>query len=359
MIIYEKLKQLPERPGIYKMLDPLGNIIYVGKAVNLKRRVSQYFHNQKGREPKVEEMIQNISDFDFQALDTELDALIEECRLIKKIKPLYNRQMKNTQRYSYLKILKESYPRIIIVTEKTEDGATYFGPFTSPQRVESALQYINSFYPIRKCTKKKIAKTPDGCMFKQLGACLGVCTGQISQEDYSSYIQEIQNLINGDRQILQKLLTKIDMAVEQLDFEKAAQLKAYYQGLRHVIAKQKLVYSSQKNRNVLAVEYIDSEYGKLFFIKGNKLLRTEIFNRSTIKESEFKDLLNQSIQNNFAPSTQASGLHGYDLDEEQIITSYLRLNKTRIMSFWIPASQLRGELLESRTMKIVARLTSA
>lgn len=154
----ELLKQLPPRPGVYMMIDSLGNIIYVGKAKNLKNRVSQYFRNQKDRTPKVAEMIHNIHTFNSIVTDTELDAFIEECCLIKEIKPRYNKQMKNSGNYLYIKIPAEQYPKVTKVKEKAGDGAFYFGPFTSHHRVESTVQYLNDFYPIRKCTIPGLVK---------------------------------------------------------------------------------------------------------------------------------------------------------------------------------------------------------
>ena len=285
----EILKQLPQRPGVYMMVDSLGNIIYVGKAKNLKNRVSQYFKNQKDRAPKVAEMIQNIHTFKYIVTDTELDAFIEECRLIKEIKPRYNKQMKNNRNYSYIKIPAEQYPKVTIVNEKADDGALYFGPFTSPHRVETTVQYLNDFYPIRKCTSPRLVTRANGCLFHQLGTCLGVCTGKVSPDEYRAHIEKIQKLLNGnDVAAIQELPKRLDMAIENLKFEKAAKYREYYLGLRHVIGKQRLVQSSSKNRNILAVELIDTVFAKLFLIKGNKLLYRKVLNIVTADSAELR-----------------------------------------------------------------------
>jgi excinuclease ABC subunit C len=148
MNLKQLLKDVPHNLGVYLMIDSLGNIIYVGKAKNLKNRVSQYFMNQKNRVPKVMDMIRNIHAFDYMVTDTELDAFIEECRLIREIKPKYNKLMKNSENYLYLKIPSEIFPKITIVKEKTDDNALYFGPFTSRHRVETTVEYLNDFFPI-------------------------------------------------------------------------------------------------------------------------------------------------------------------------------------------------------------------
>ncbi|MDR3666552.1 MAG: GIY-YIG nuclease family protein [Ignavibacteriaceae bacterium] len=355
-------KQLPEKPGVYMMVDSLGNIIYVGKAKNLKNRVSQYFQNQKDRTPKVVEMIRHIHTLKYIVTDTELDAFIEECRLIKEIQPRYNKQMKNDKKYSYIKITAERYPKVMIDIEKTDDGALYFGPFTSLQRVETVLQYLKDFYPIRKCSTPGLVRRADGCLYLQLGTCSGACTGRVSLDEYKVSIDEIRKLLNGNDKIAVKEISKrIDTAIEDLNFEKAAKYSAYLLGLRHVIGKQRLVQSSSKNRNVLAVEFIDTELAKLFLFKGNKILYQKVLNRVTVDISELRKDLNQIIRDKFV--TENSGiarLSQHDIDEAQIIYSYLKKNRSRITSFWIPATRLNRETsgLDATVLKIINRITS-
>lgn len=354
MILKEKLKQLPARPGVYLMRDSMGNIIYVGKAKNLKNRVSQYFHDQKDRDPKVVEMIQHIATFNYQVTDTELDALVEECRLIKEIKPRYNRQMKNFKKYTYLKIPKERYPKVTVVNEKTDDDGLYFGPFTSPHQVENVVQYLNEFYPIRKCSTPKLPKRVNGCLFRQLGTCLGACTGQVRPEEYWVHIEKILQLLKGSNEIpVQELLKMLDTAVKTLKFEKAAKYREYYLGLQHVIRKQQVIRSSSKNRNILAIEFLDSTYAKLFLIKGNKLLYGKTFNVVEAENIEIIQFLNQLIKDNFfvTDKNDLCSLTPQDIDEAQIIYSYLKKNKKRVISFWIPSTSL-----DSLVIKILTRI---
>jgi len=354
-----KNMQLPEKPGVYMMVDSLGNIIYVGKAKNLNNRVSQYFNNQKDRTPKVVEMIHHIHTLKYIVTDTELDAFIEECRLIKEIKPRYNKQMKNDKKYSYIKITAERYPKVTIVNEKVDDYALYFGPFTSPHRVETVIKYLKDFYPIRKCPTPGLIETTSGCLFLQLGTCLGVCTGRVSPDEYMVYIDEIRHLLNGnDRRAIQEVSKRMDKAIENLNFEKAAQYSAYLLGLRHVIGKQRLVQSSSKNRNVLAVEFIDAELAKLFLIKGNKILYRKVINIADT--SELRQDLKQIIRDKYVPENNGIvRLAQHDIDEAQIIYSYLKKNRSRIPSFWIPSMRLNGETgIDATVLKIINRITS-
>lgn len=359
MDLKEILKQLPQSPGVYMMIDLLGNIIYVGKAKNLKNRVSQYFRNQKDRAPKVAEMIRNIHTFNFLVTDTELDAFIEECRLIRKIKPRYNKQMKNFSNYLFIKVPSELFPKVAIVKEKVEDGALYFGPFTSRHRVEATVEYLNDFYPIRKCTSPGLVKRANGCLFQQLGSCLGVCTGQISPEEYRVHIQEIRLLLNGnDMAFVQDLPIKVNSFIENLQFEKAAQYTEYYLGLKHVIGKQRLIQSSSKNRNILAVEFINTGHAKLFLIKGNKLNYREVINLVTEDIIELRQHIKQVIRDKLVTEkSDMCRLSQDDIDEAQIIYSYLK-RKKEIFSFSIPSSCLNGETssMDDKVNKIVDRL---
>lgn len=357
----DALKQLPEKPGVYLMADSLGNIIYVGKAKNLKSRVSQYFKSQKDRAPKVVEMISHIHSFDYMVTDTELDAFIEECRVIKALKPKFNKQMKNERKYCYIKIPIEEFPKLAKVNEKIDDGALYFGPFTSPHQVETVIQYLKDFYPIRKCTTPGVVKRSNGCLFLQLGTCLGVCTGRVSPDEYMVYIEKVRQLLNGnDRATVQTLTKKMDTAIQNLQFEKAAQFSAYQIGLRHVIGKQRLIQSSGKNRNVLAIEFIDSELAKLFLIKGNKIFYRKVIKIGTAGISELRQDLNQIIREKFAAEkSRMVILSQHDIDEAQIVHSYLKKHRTRILSFWIPSTRLNGEAsnLNALVLKIIKRIS--
>ncbi|WP_052090471.1 GIY-YIG nuclease family protein [Desulfosporosinus sp. HMP52] len=356
----EKLKQLPQSPGVYMMCDSLGNIIYVGKAKNLKSRISQYFYDQKDRDPKVADMIKHIHTFHYQTTDTELDAFIEECRLIKELKPRYNSQMKNTKKYIYLRIADEQYPQVTVTNEILDNGGSYNGPFTSSRGVENVIRYLNDFYPLRKCLTPKLVKRHNGCLFMQLGSCLGVCTGQVKTEEYWTYIEKIQQLLNGKNQsAIQDLVKKIDIAIENLNFEKASEYREYYKGLSHVINKQRLVNQSSKNRNILAVEFMGSSQAKLFFIKGNQLLSGKVIS-TQIDKTEMKQAFLQIIRKVYLTTElqEDCKLTERDIDEAQIIFSYLKKNRKRVLTFSIPITKLKSEkTLDTAVQKIIAQIT--
>ena len=224
------------------------------------------------------------------------------------------------------------------------------------------MDYLNDFYPIRKCTNQKIVRKISGCLFGQLGTCLGVCTGQVSHDEYQNHIEKIQALLDGnDLVALPELSKRLDLAIENLNFEKAALYREYYLGLQHVIGRQQLVQSSSKNRNILAVEFIDTVCAKLFFIKGNKLVDRKVFNIVTKDIPELRQSLNQMIREKFGTKkSEICELALHDFDETQIIYSYLKKNRSRIMSFWIPSTQLNKATsgLDATVFKIISRITS-
>lgn len=342
------------------MYDSLGNIIYVGKAKNLKSRVSQYFYDQKDRDPKVADMIKHIHSFHYQITDTELDAFIEECRLIKELKPLYNSQMKNTKKYIYLRIADEQYPQVTITNEILDNGGSYYGPFTSSHGVENVIAYLNDFYPLRKCLTPKLVKRNNGCLFMQLGSCLGVCTGQVKTEEYWMHIERIQQLLSGkDQTTIQDLANKIDTAIENLKFEKASEYREYYKGLSHVINKQRLVNQSSKNRNILAIEFMDRSQVKLFMIKGYLLLSGKVIS-TQIDKAEMMQSFVQIIRKGYLTTElqEDCKLTDRDIHEAQIIFSYLKKNRKRILTFSIPVSKLKSEkALDTTVQKIIDQIT--
>lgn len=355
----DQLKFIPNSPGVYQMLDSQGNIIYIGKAKNLKNRISQYFHDHKDRDPKVAEMIQHINGFNYQITDTELDALIEECRLIKKIKPLFNRQMKNSQKYCYIKLSDELFPRLTVIHHKTDDGLCYYGPFTSLHRVERAVQFLNDYYSLRKCTSSHFIMREDSCLYGQLGACLGVCTGNVGKDEYRVCLERMAKLLNGrDKVPVRELSERLNDAVETLQFEKAAQYQEYYLGLQHVISKQSLAHTSGKRRNIVAIEKLDDERIKLFLIKGNRIMQRMVLDREFIGSLQIKNYLEHKIKENFlVPDEQFAGLSQEDIDEAQIISSYLKRHKKRIITYGIPFKYLKNSsCLDTIITKILSRL---
>lgn len=342
MELKESLKKLPRQPGIYLMKNSAGIVIYVGKARNLKARVSQYF--QKRNHPvKIIEMINQIDSFEYLTTDTELEAFLLECRTIRQLKPRYNKLLKNCEGYKYIRIsINENYPGISEVSRKKEDDALYFGPFTSKSSVVHTIEFFKDYYHIRKCGSG-IPDKKSACLNYYLGNCLGPCRGDDVQKEYREQIDSIVRLLQGiNREPIKELNARMKSAAENLEFEKAVKYREQIKGVRHVINKQRVIKVSKYGRNILAVEKYSQEELKIFLIKGNKLLHAEKVNfqdcDDSVPEEKLKNLVNAYIKP--AQKDREAGMNQEDIDEAQIIYSYLKKNKNGIMSFNIPASRI-------------------
>lgn len=344
MELKDALKKLPTQPGIYFMKDSLGYVIYVGKAKNLKARVSQYFRQNKNHSDKIKEMVQQIDTFDYTITDTELEAFLLECKTIKELQPKYNRLLKNYKAYKYIKLsIYENYPKLSMVTQQKKDGSLYFGPFSSQGSVENTIEFIKDNYLIRKCSSNTFNKISSGCLNYQLGKCLAPCRDIDVTQEYCNQIDRIVQLLKGDDYSPIKLLnSNMKLAAENLDFEKAVKFRDQLRGIRHVLNKQKIIKISRYGRNILAAEKCGESEIKLFLIKGNKLLHIEMINFSQYDSNALEEKLRNLIVTSFKSSRSDKEwiLSQEDIDEAQIIFSYLRNKNNGIKSFKIPVSRI-------------------
>ena len=340
----EAAKNLPVQPGIYLMKNSYGMVIYVGKAKNLKARVSQYFQKSKNHSSKITEMIQQIHDFDYITVDTELEAFLLECKTIKEMRPPYNKLLKNFKNYKYIRIpVHKKYPIPEMVTETREDGALYFGPFTSQSSVENAVLFLKDHYRIRKCNSKTVKKSASGCLNLHMGTCSGPCTGAEVSTPYMVEINKIAQLLQGkDQEAVRNLKEKMLVAAEKLEFEKAAAYREQLKGIRHVLYKQKVIKISGYGRNVIAAEKYGDSTVKLFFIKGNRLLKKEEITLSdwdcNTLENKLKMLSRECFKT--PKGSNDKTLSQEEIDEAHIIYSYLKKSNNGIMSANIPISRI-------------------
>ena len=223
------LKNLPEKPGVYIMKNNLGEIIYVGKAKILKNRVKSYFQNSKNHSEKVRVMVKNIAEFEYIITDTEMEALILECNLIKKYSPKYNIVLKDDKFYPFIKItINDDYPRVFVTRKYAKDGSKYFGPYTNGTAVYETINLINKLFPLRTC---KLSIKEDGekvrpCLNYHIKKCLGPCAGHVSKEKYLEMINDIMDILKGkDKTIVSNLKSSMEKASMNLEFEKAAEFR--------------------------------------------------------------------------------------------------------------------------------------
>ena len=301
--IQEHLKTLPASPGVYIMKDKFGNVIYVGKAVSLKNRVRQYFQSSKNHSDKVRSMVKNIFSFEYIMTDSELEALILECNLIKKYKPKYNILLRDDKTYPYIKVtVNEDYPRVLKVRRILKDKAKYFGPYSNVSAVNDTIDIIRNIYPIRTCNidmDKAIKSGMRPCLNYHIKKCIGPCTGMVSKKEYMNMIDEILLFLSGKEDKLVGVLEeKMKAASMALDFEEAASYRDKISSLKDVMEKQKISnVQNDSDQDVMAMANFDQEACvQVFFIRNGKVSGRENFMLEGVKDSDRSTILGSFIK---------------------------------------------------------------
>jgi excinuclease ABC subunit C len=324
MNLKEKVKNLPLSPGVYLMKDSHGSIIYVGKAKKLKRRVESYFRTSKADTEKVKKLKNSIHDLEFFLTDTEFEAFMLECKLIKEIKPFFNKKLKSPQAYSFIVFRMNDGIRRMEISNtivKNEDNL-YFGPFTNKHTVEKAIQGLKELFKI-ECNHHSNSKTP--CLNYSLGLCIGMCFSREALNLYHQIINQIIGLFQGKYTgILEKIEQKMVTASEKFDFETAARNRDYLHALRVLLNREKVIDFTEGNRNIATIEALSDNNFKLFLIKRNKILFSEIFKLEDL-EQQCRMIKNHILTyfNSDAPYENKK-VSKDEIDEAQIIYSFLK-----------------------------------
>ena len=272
--LQEKLKTLPDAPGVYLMHDARGKIIYVGKARVLKNRVRQYFRSGKNHGAKVKAMVAKVADFETIVTAGEVEALILECNLIKKYRPRYNISLKDDKSYPYLRVTAEDFPRIILTRRVIHDGSRYFGPYTSGLAVKETLQLLKKIFPLRTC--KTFPTRP--CLEFHIKRCLAPCAKKISREEYLPFVKAAEKFLEGHTaQVERELSAQMNAAAEALNFEQAARLRDILSAVRKVTEKQKII-SDTGDADAIGLARLENETcAQIFFIRDGKVTGRENF----------------------------------------------------------------------------------
>lgn len=277
-----QLKVLPESPGVYLMRNHLGEVIYVGKAKILKNRVRQYFQNSKNHSEKVKAMVKNITEFEYIVTDSEMEALILECNLIKKYSPRYNILLKDDKHYPFIKLtINEEFPRIFVTRNIANDGAKYFGPYTDSAAVYSTMELIKKIFPLRTCKRviKEGLPSTRPCLNYHIGLCKAPCAGFISKGEYGEIIKDTVDLLTGkDKNIKNGLRKEMENAAEILEFEKAGLIRDKIMAIDKINEKQKIVIGNCENEDFINV-YVDEKDVciQIFFLRDGKIVGREHF----------------------------------------------------------------------------------
>ncbi len=324
------LTALPTRPGCYLMKNAAGEIIYVGKAVNLRNRVRSYFHAESGQTPKTRRMVREIADIEWIVVESELEALLLEMNLIKKHRPKYNVRLKDDKRYPYIKVhWADPFPKVTVTRQMINDGSRYFGPYASAWAVHQTLDVLRRIFPYLTCDRPITGHDPRPCLYYDIKLCAGPCIGAIDQAGYRQMIADLMNFLNGrGEQILERLQKEMEQAAEELRFEKAARLRDQIQAIHAVIEKQKIAFGQEMaDSDILAIARSDGEACvQVFYIRGGKLIGREYFVLENTAESEDAEIVAQFLKQFYseAANIPKQVMLPQEIEEAQIISQWLR-----------------------------------
>ncbi len=304
-----QLKILPDKPGVYIMKNSLGEVIYVGKAKVLKNRVRQYFQNSKNHSEKVRAMVKNIAEFEYIVTDSEMEALILECNLIKKYSPIYNIALKDDKFYPFIKITtNEDFPRVYVTRNFAKDGNRYFGPYTNGTAVYEVMGLIKKLFPLRTCKKAIVegGEPTRACLNYHINLCKAPCAGYISKAEYWEMIDEIINILNGtDTSIIKNLKLEMEKAAEELEFEKAAKIRDRILAIELISEKQKMFTVKEGDEDFIDL-YTDEKDGcaQVFFVREGKVTGREHFMIENISDDPVKEVISSFIASFYGGTAQ-------------------------------------------------------
>ena len=298
--IREELKKLPEAPGVYLMHDAEGHILYVGKAVNLKNRVKQYFVKTVNRGPQILKMIREIAWFETITVDSETEALILECSLIKEHRPRYNTLLMDDKAYPYICLTHETYPRLRVARSLHRDGNEYFGPYTNVTAMRESLRLATELFALRSCERKlpETCGKERPCLNFELKRCLGPCRGCVSPELYGERVERARRFLKGDyRELRDELKSRMQRAAEQLEFEEAARLRDLIAQIRELSEKQKIEDTGGEDRDVLALAAKDGVgMAEIFFVRDGRVIGRDHFRLEVPVEQKKAEVLSELLK---------------------------------------------------------------
>ncbi|KGO14333.1 excinuclease ABC subunit UvrC [Clostridium botulinum] len=347
-----QLKNLPGKPGVYLMKNNLGEIIYVGKAKILKNRVRQYFQKSQKHSEKVKAMVKNIEEFEYIITDSEIEALILECNLIKKYRPKYNILLKDDKHYPFIKVtLAEDFPRVISTRKVTKDGSKYFGPYVDGSSVKDIIELIKKTFPIRTCKKNIVegAKAIRPCLNYQIGLCKAPCAQYIKKSEYREIIDDVIKLLSGKHlDIVENFKLNMEKAAKNLEFEKAAMLRDKINIIEKIGEKQKIILNNFDNEDYISL-YSDGKDTcfQVFFLRNGKIVGREHFiiedtfdtNSSTLISNFLKEFYGGTA---YIPKT----IYVPNIEDEVLLEQWLTLKKESKSTIKMPIKGEKKNILD-------------
>ncbi len=351
--IQEELKKLPGKPGVYLMHDEKDEIIYVGKAISLKNRVRQYFQSSRNKGPKIEQMVTKIARFEYIITDSELEALVLECNLIKEHRPKYNTMLMDDKAYPYIKVtVKEAYPRVLFARQMKKDKAKYFGPYTSAGAVKDTIELIRKIYKLRTCSRnlpKDMGKERT-CLNYHIKQCDAPCQGYISEEAYGEKVKKVLEFLNGNFEpVLKELEEKMLEASEQLEFEQAIEYRELLNSVKQIAQKQKISNSDGEDKDVIAMA-IDGEDAvvQVFFVREGRLIGRDHFYLRIASNDRQEDILSSFVKQFYAgtPFVPKELMLQAEIEDAEVIAQWLSQKKGQKVYVRVPKIGQKEKLVE-------------
>ena len=351
--IQEELKKLPAKPGVYIMHDEKDTIIYVGKAISLKNRVRQYFQSSRNLGIKKEQMVQQIARFEYIITDSELEALVLECNLIKEHRPKYNTMLKDDKSYPFIKVtVNEEYPRVLFARQMKKDKSKYFGPYTSAGAVKDSLELIRKLYHVRTCNRnlpKDIGKERP-CLYYHIKQCKAPCQGYISKEEYRRQTEGVLDFLNGDyKKLLKELEEKMLQASEELRFEDAAEYRDLMQNIEKIGERQKITGSQVEDKDVIAMAADEEDaVVQVFFIRDGKMIGRDHFYLKIAADSTSSQVLLNFVKQFYAgtPFIPKELMLQEEIEETAVLEEWLTKKRGQKVHIRVPKKGTKEKLVE-------------
>ena len=297
--IKENLKKLPNSPGVYLHKNKIGEVIYVGKAVSLRNRVRQYFQNPDKLQPKVKAMVSHIAEFEYITCNSEMEALILECNLIKKYMPRYNVLLRDDKTYPYIKVtINEEFPRVLKTRLIEKDGSRYFGPYSDAGAVNQIVDFLSDYYVLKRCSNKTFPENHRPCLNYHIKRCRGICTGKVSKEEYRSDIDKVLEFLSGkEKNVLKALEEKMYEASDKMEYEEAAKYRDYIKSIKAISETQRVSLVKDEDMDiVLPVKDDKNSFIALFTVRQGKLTGRETFELQTDKYDQEGEMVSEFIK---------------------------------------------------------------
>ena len=358
-LIEEELKKLPGKPGVYIMHGENDEIIYVGKAVSLKNRVRQYFQSSRNKGAKIEQMVTHITRFEYIVTDSELEALVLECNLIKEHRPKYNTMLKDDKTYPFIKVtVNEPYPRVLFSRTMKKDKAKYFGPYTSSTAVKDVIELVRKIYMVRSCNRNlpRDCGKDRPCLYYHMKQCTAPCQGNVSEEAYKQNIGQVLHFLNGNfQETIDQLTEKMMAASEDMRFEDAAGYRDLINSIRRIGERQKITTYGEEDRDIIAVAMDESEdlreqdaVVQVFFMRGGRLIGRDHFFLRVARGDTKAQVLSSFLKQFYAgtPFIPAEIMMQTEIEEGEIIEDWLSARRKQRVHIRVPKKGTKEKLVE-------------